>query len=71
MAIDYALKDFDDKHDWSIARSWPTRIKDIKHLHVVLVTIDYALKSFDDEHCQSIARIITNMNSNNAQPVAQ
>ena len=39
----------------------PTGIKDIKHLHIMLMTIDYALKSFDDERCQSIARIITNM----------
>ena len=50
--------------------SLPTGIKDIKHLHIMLMTIDYALKGFDDEHCQSIARIIVNMNFNNAQPVA-
>ena len=54
-----------------LQESWSTGINDIKHLHVVLMTIDYALKSFDDEHCQSIARFIINMNSNNAQPVAQ
>ena len=29
----------------------PTGIKDIKHLHVVLMTTDYGLKDFDDEHC--------------------
>ena len=49
-----------------LQQSLPTRIKDIKCLHVVLMTIDYALKDFDDEHCSSIARIIVNMNFNNA-----
>ena len=49
-----------------LQQSLPTRIKDIKRLHVVLMTIDYALKDFDDEHCSSIARIIVNMNFNNA-----
>ena len=29
----------------------PIGIKDIKHLHVMLMTTDYALKDFDDEHC--------------------
>ena len=34
-----------------LQQSLPTRIKDIKHLHVVLMAIDYALKDFDDEQC--------------------
>ena len=29
----------------------PTGIKDIKHLHVLLMVIDYALKDFDDNQC--------------------
>ena len=60
-----------------LQQSLPTGIKDIKHLHVVLMAIDYALNRFDDalnrfddEHCQSIATIVTNMNFNNPQPVA-
>ena len=39
-----------------------TGIKDIKHLHVVLIAIDYALKGFDDKHGRSITRIINNWN---------
>ena len=34
-----------------LQQSLPTRIKDINHLHVVLMAIDYALKDFDDEQC--------------------
>ena len=34
-----------------LQQSLPTGIKDIKYLHVVLMTIDYALKDFNDEHC--------------------
>ena len=34
-----------------LQQSLPTGIKDIKHLHVVLMAIDYALKDFDDEQC--------------------
>ena len=40
----------------------PTGIKDVKHLHVVLIAIDYALKDFDDKHRWSIATIVNNCN---------
>ena len=38
----------------------PNGIKDIKHLHFVLMAINYVLKGFDDEYCCSIVKIIVN-----------
>ena len=60
MIIDYALKDFDNKHCWSIATivaNWNEKHQTLTHCTDGNWLCPEEPKDFDDKHCKSIATI--------------